>query len=86
MARKEGTQDKNTFSQDNSTVVLTVDVESVLLTPSLKAGALYYKRNLACHNYTIYDLHLQHDTCYFWHEASGSLDSDSFALCLMDYI
>lgn len=67
MARRQKTLDKETYAEDESTVVLTVDLESVLLAPVLKASALYYRTKLTCHNYTIYDLHSQDAKCYFWH-------------------
>ena len=86
MARKEKCKDKEVFQNDEKTVVLTVDLESVLLAPNLKASALYYKTKLACHNYTVYDLHSHHATCYLWHEGEGGLDADTFATCLLDYL
>ena len=86
MARNEKAKDKNLFKGDDNTVVLTVDLEAVLLAPNLKASALYYKTKLACHNYTIFDLHSGHVTCFFWHEGAGGLDADIFATCLLDYL
>ena len=65
MARREKTMHKEKYSDDNSTVVLTVDLESVLLALVLKASALYYKTKLTRHNYTIYDLHSRDTRCYF---------------------
>lgn len=86
MARRQKTLDKEMYAEDESTVVLTVDLESVLLAPALMASALYYRTKLACHNYTIYDLHSRDAKCYFWHEGEGGLDADTFATCLLDYL
>ena len=85
-ARDEKTKDKADYDSDAETVVLTVNLEAVLLSSNLKASAMYYKSKLACHNYTIYNLHDRSVTCYFWHEGEGSLDVDSFASCLLDFL
>lgn len=68
MTRRQKTLDKEKYAEDESTAVLTVDLESVLLAPVLKASTLPYRTKLACHNYTIYDLHSHDAKCYFWHE------------------
>ena len=86
MARRQNTLDKERYAGNKSTVVLTVDLEAVLLAPALKASALYYRTKLACHNYTIYDLHSHDSKCYFWHEGEGGLDAHTFATCLLDYL
>lgn len=53
MARRQKTLDKERYAENESTVVLPVDLESVLFSPGLKASAVYYRTKLACHNYTI---------------------------------
>lgn len=42
-------------------LVTTMDLQAVLLAPTLQASALYYKQKLAVHNFVIYDL-ATHDT------------------------
>ncbi|KAM3585556.1 uncharacterized protein V6R79_020739 [Siganus canaliculatus] len=86
MARRQKALGKETYAKDDSTVVLTVDLESVLLAPVLKASALYYRTKLTCHNYTVSDLHSHDAKCDFWHESEEGLDADTFATCLMDYL
>lgn len=86
MACRQKTLNKETYAEDESTVVLTVDLELVLLAPVLKASALYYRTKLTCHKYTIYDVHSHDAKCYFGHEGEGGLDADTFATCLMDYL
>ncbi|CAH1105623.1 unnamed protein product [Psylliodes chrysocephalus] len=51
-ARSEKGGDK-LFEND---VVLTVDLQSVLLAPKAKVTLVYYKTKLAVHNYTLYDI------------------------------
>lgn len=67
-------------------IVITVDVQSVLLAPKLLAGALYYKQKLQCHNFTIYDCRSGDVTIYFWHEADGGVTSNEFTSCVIDYL
>ncbi|KAK6166780.1 hypothetical protein SNE40_023402 [Patella caerulea] len=66
--------------------VVTVDLQAVLLAPSLLASSMYYKTKLACHNYTIYDLGSGEVSCYVWHEGEGDLGSSNFTSCISDYI
>ena len=46
-----------------------MDLQALLLSPSSKAAALYYKTKLCCHNFNIYDLTSHKVENYFWHEA-----------------
>lgn len=71
---------------DEKVVVITVDVQSVLLAPKLLASALYYKLKLQCHNFTVYDCRTKKVTIYFWHEADGGVSSNEFTSCLINYI
>lgn len=50
MARRQKTLDKERYAENESTVVSTVDLESVLFPPGLKVSAVYYRTKLACHN------------------------------------
>ena len=84
-AREEKAKDKeNALGED--LIVLTVDLQAVLLAPSLKASAMYYKSKLACHNYTVYNLTTRDVVCYFWHEGEADLGCNTFASCLVHYI
>lgn len=67
-------------------LVISVDVQSVLLAPNLLAGALYYKQKLQCHNFTIYNSLTGDVTIYFWHEADGGVTSNEFTSCIIDYL
>lgn len=85
-AQDEKARDKEKFKDKDDTVVITVDVQGVLLAPVLQASSLYYKMKLACHNYTVYDLKTHEVMCYIWHEGEGDVDSNAFASCLLHYL
>lgn len=84
-AREEKFRDKSQASEGKCHVI-TMDVESVKLSPMLKASALYYKTKLVVHNFTIYDLTSHHASCYWWDESEGDLVASTFASCLVDYL
>lgn len=67
-------------------LVVTVDVQSVLLCPKLQVSVQYYKQKLQMHNYTIYcnndgEVHL-----YVWHEGDGGVTANEFTTCLIDFL
>lgn len=80
-ARYEKAKDK-CLAVEGQCHVLTMDVESVKVSPYLKASALYYKTKLMVHNFTINDLKSHHTVCYWWDESEGDLCASSFASCL----
>lgn len=84
-AQAEKTKDK-TENVGSRTKVLCMDVQRVLLSPCLKASALYYKTKLQVHNYTIYDLCNKDVTCFVWNEVEGGLSANEFASCLFVYL
>ncbi|KAJ8390526.1 hypothetical protein AAFF_G00103230 [Aldrovandia affinis] len=56
--KKEETQqgkeaDKQTAKDGVKTMVVCMDLQALLLSPKLKASAIYYKTKLAVHNFTI---------------------------------
>ena len=84
-ARTEKASDKKAAEEDNR-LLITMDLQAVLLSPCLYASAVYYKTKLACHNFTIYRLSDHHVVNYFWHEAEGGLSANAFASCLENYL
>ena len=84
-AQTEKAQDKNQPA-NSRTMVLCVDVQRVLLSPCLKASALYYKTKLQVHNYTVFDMCSKNVVCYLWNEAEGGLTGNEFASCLVHYL
>lgn len=83
-AREEKTADKNNL--DPETSVFTFDLQAVLLSPSLKASALYYKTKLKVHNFTLYDIRNNDGYCYIWHECEGGLSANEFCSILQHFI
>ncbi|OXA41429.1 hypothetical protein Fcan01_23893 [Folsomia candida] len=84
-ARDEKIKDKCSAA-GNQCHVITMDVESVKLSPILKASALYYKTKLVVHNFTLYNLNTREATCYWWDETEGELVASTFATCVVDFI
>lgn len=84
-ARAEKRTDKAN-AQEGKCHVITMDVQSVLLSPVLNASALYYKTKLAVHNFTIYDLVTRHAKCFLWDETEADLVASVFATCLISYL
>lgn len=63
-----------------------MDVQAVLLCPYLKASALYYRRKLKLHNFTLYNLKTGAAYCYLWDETEGGVNADEFATILTHFI
>jgi hypothetical protein len=40
-------------AKEGKQIVITMDLQSLLLCPKLKASCLFYKTKLCCHNFTI---------------------------------
>ena len=55
-AQLEKDLDKERGNVDKTVIVITLDLEGVMLCPKLQASALYNKTKLACHNFTVFDL------------------------------
>lgn len=84
-ARLEKNNDKKA-GQEGKTVVLTQDVMAVQVSPFTNASALYYKRKLCCHNFTVYDAS-SHDAVNYWfNETEADLSANTFASCIVDYL
>jgi hypothetical protein len=71
---------------DNKTVVITMDVQSVLLAPRLMASSIYYKRKLQIHNMTFYRLNDSEVDLYVWNESDGGVSCNEFVSCITHYI
>lgn len=84
-ARTEMNADKK-LAENGKCILLTMDLQSVKICPSLQVSAAYYKTKLACHNFSIFDLGSHHATCYWFTETEGSLVASAFVSCIIDYI
>lgn len=47
---------KATESMSNEKLIVTMDMQSVLLAAKLEVSAVYYKEKLQIHNFTVYEL------------------------------
>lgn len=79
---------KNTAkgSASETTLVLTMDLQSAFLCPKLLASAVYYKQKLQLHNFTLYVLNNADVTLYAWHEADGGVTANEFTSCIINYL
>lgn len=87
MAQQEKQKDKQlALEQKEKIKIVTMDLQRVLLSPSLQASAMYYKTKLAVHNFTIFDLTTKETICYVWNEAQGGLSGNEFATCIFKHL
>jgi len=83
-AREEKNKHKSIVSNNN--VVITMDLESVLLCPKTEASAMFYKQKLQLHNFRIYKLNDHDVTLYVWNESDGNVTTNEFTTCIINYI
>jgi len=55
LAQDEKIQDKEASCTDDTYVMATFDMQSILQLPTSELGPVYYKRKLVLHNFTIYE-------------------------------
>ena len=55
------------MAENSKTLVLTMDLQALLLCPRLEASALFYKSKLGVHNFTLFNLCDHSVVCYVWH-------------------
>lgn len=67
-------------------LVITMDVQSVLLCPKLLVSVQYYKQKLQLHYFSIYINNTQDVHLYIWHEANGGVTSNEFTSCIVDFL
>lgn len=84
-ARDAKEEDKKAGEEGKCTV-LTMDLQSVKVCPSLNASALYYKTKLCVHNFTVFNINNRHCRCYWFDETEADLTANTFASCLVDYL
>lgn len=81
-ARAEKAKDK----EKENILVLSVDLQSVLMAPKSKVSSLYYRTKLQVHNFTFYNLQTRDGFCFLWNETEGGLSSEEFATIWLDFI
>ncbi|CAG5059857.1 unnamed protein product [Parnassius apollo] len=63
--------------------VLTMDLQSVLLSPRSNVSPLYYTTKLIVHNFSLYDCKRNWGYCYIWNECEGKLTSNEFSTIIV---
>ena len=69
-----------------TTAVITMDLQSVLLSPNIKASAVYYKQKLKVHDFTFYQLNDRKVDLYVWHEGEGSVSANELVSCIISHL
>lgn len=72
--------------RSSEVLVLTVDVQSVLLCPKILVSVQYYKPKLQIHNQSIYIINNKDVHLYVWHEGDGGVTANEFTSCLIHFI
>ena len=86
-AQDEKRRDKAVAAHDESCLLATFDMQSVLQLPVSEVGVLYYKRKLVLHNFTVYDNTAPHKAhCYLWTETDGKRGANEIGSCLLRYL
>lgn len=70
----------------DSKLVVTMDLQSVLLCPKLLVSKIYYSQKLQVHDFTIYSLNNGDVYLYVWHEGEGAVTSNEFVSCIADFV
>lgn len=68
--------DKQRAEQSDSVVTVCYDLQKILNNPQSEVSVFYYKRKLACYNFTMYDLGEHKIYCYLWDETIGRKGSN----------
>lgn len=84
-ARAEKEKDKK-MGEEGKCIVITQDLQSVKVCPSLNASALYYKTKLICHNFTMFDINKHTARCFWFDETQADLTASTFASCVTDFL
>lgn len=86
-AREQKNKDKETaINNPEEVLALTLDIQAVKLAPFLKSSAVYYKKKLCVHNYTLYDLRSKDVYCFLWDETQASLDATNIASIIYQFL
>ncbi|GFO14985.1 hypothetical protein PoB_004149000 [Plakobranchus ocellatus] len=85
-AEEKKAKDKKEAQERNGTVVICMDLQGVLLVPSIDASSIYCKTKLAVHNFTPYNMVTKDAVRFVWHEAEGGLTSNEFTCCIIDHL
>lgn len=86
-AQAEKQIDKENSSKDETSIMATFDMQSILQLPTSQVGPLYYKRKLTLHNFTIYECKKPNKGfCYLWPETAGKRGANEIGSCVLRYL
>ena len=77
---------KSKAKGDPKFLVASFDLQQVLYVPKSERGELFYKRKLACYNFTICEIHKMRGFCYFWHEGIARRGANEIASNLYTFL
>lgn len=86
IAKKKEAREEKERDKKSEQFVYCMDVEAMLLCLRTKASTMYYKRKLALHNFTVYDLKTKHVLCYLWDATKADLSANVFASMLYNFV
>jgi hypothetical protein len=72
--------------KSGSLVVVAVDLQQCLPTPSLTTSSIFYLRQLWTYNLTIHDFKTSKSVAYMWSEPDGERGADQIATCLYIHV
>lgn len=76
-----------TKAEANKTHVAAVfDLQQVIYLPKSNEGATFYKRRLACFNFTIYNLGNKDCHCYYWNESISKRGSSEISTSVFSFL
>ncbi|CAB3222579.1 unnamed protein product [Arctia plantaginis] len=81
-ANAEKAEDKKKAEQDHSYMSVNFDMEAVLYSPLLLGKPVFYKRKIACFNFTVFDTATKQGYCYKWPEYEGNRGANEVSTCL----
>ena len=71
---------------NKSCITSSFDLQQVIYVPRSNRCELFYKRRLACYNFTVYDLGSRDASCYLWHEGVACRGANEVASAVNDYL
>ena len=64
----------------------TFDLQQVIHIPKSNRSEIFYKRRLACYNFTVFELASKQGHCFFWHEAQAKRGANEICSHLYRYL
>lgn len=71
---------------NNNVHVICVDLQQVLVCPTLTHSTVFYQRQLSSYNFTIHDVGTGHITVNLWNESIARRGSAEIASCLLKFV